>query len=221
MLSACLWSSPASKSLRRLPLWVWSTQPPRLSASRQAPVGILHSLWALQASWLRTTWPAEASRTLARWRPESLSAPDACRLKSPRQIYVNTCRGPHANEGMSTDYEREGPQPSGKRPWLPLIMCLPKNQPSPNSSSLSISSTRSPLDKLSSSELRAWKSSGMQSDASQRDALSSMAGTLVGNSFAAPQTATKPTMSRIPFRAAAAKTNLRMTIRMSPTSGLG
>lgn len=49
--------------------------------------------------------------------------------------------------------------PSGKRPLFPFVKCFPKNHPSPNSSSLSTSSTRSPLAKVSSSELRAVKSS--------------------------------------------------------------
>lgn len=49
--------------------------------------------------------------------------------------------------------------PSGKRPLFPFVKCFPRNHPSPNSSSLSTSSTRSPLAKVSSSELRAIKSS--------------------------------------------------------------
>ena len=42
-----------------------------------------------------------------------------------------------------------------------MSRCLPRYQPSPNSSSRSISSTRSPLVRLNSSELRATKSSAM------------------------------------------------------------
>jgi hypothetical protein len=49
--------------------------------------------------------------------------------------------------------------PSGKSPLSPLSVFLPRNQPSPKSSSRSISSTRSPRARLSSSGLRAWNSS--------------------------------------------------------------
>ena len=52
-----------------------------------------------------------------------------------------------------------GNVPSGKSPLAPFIKCLPRYHPSPKSSSRSISSTLSPLSKLSSSELRAEKSS--------------------------------------------------------------
>lgn len=45
--------------------------------------------------------------------------------------------------------------PSGNRPVLPLTMCFPKNQPSPNSSSRSNNSTRSPFASVNSSELLA------------------------------------------------------------------
>lgn len=48
---------------------------------------------------------------------------------------------------------------SGKSPVLPLLKCLPRNQPSPKSSSRSINSIRSPLAKLNSSALRAENSS--------------------------------------------------------------
>lgn len=49
--------------------------------------------------------------------------------------------------------------PSGKRPMLLLCACFPRYHPSPKSSSRSISSIRSPLDRLNSSGLRASKSS--------------------------------------------------------------
>lgn len=49
--------------------------------------------------------------------------------------------------------------PSGNNPLFPFTKWRPKNHPSPNSSSRSINSTRSPLARLSSSELLAWKSS--------------------------------------------------------------
>jgi len=52
-----------------------------------------------------------------------------------------------------------GRVPSGKRPLSPVSVFLPRNHPSPKSSSRSISSTRSPRDKVSSSGLRAWNSS--------------------------------------------------------------
>ena len=48
--------------------------------------------------------------------------------------------------------------PSGKRPVLAFPMCRPRNHPSPNSSSLSINSIRSPFARLNSSSLRATKS---------------------------------------------------------------
>lgn len=54
---------------------------------------------------------------------------------------------------------RPGSLPSGNNPLDPFTRLLPRYHPSPNSSSLSINSTRSPFDKLSSSELRAEKSS--------------------------------------------------------------
>lgn len=50
--------------------------------------------------------------------------------------------------------------PSGKSPVLPFCMCFPRYQPSPKSSSLSISSILSPLRRLNSSGLLASKSSG-------------------------------------------------------------
>lgn len=53
----------------------------------------------------------------------------------------------------------DGGSPSGKRPVLPLVICRPRNQPSPKSSSRSMSSIRSPFARLSSSGLRARKSS--------------------------------------------------------------
>lgn len=53
--------------------------------------------------------------------------------------------------------------PSGKSPEFPFPRCLPRNHPSPNSSSRSRSSTLSPLPRLSSSELRAWNPSATQS----------------------------------------------------------
>lgn len=49
--------------------------------------------------------------------------------------------------------------PSGKRPLSPLTVFLPRNHPSPKSSSRSISSMRSPRARLSSSGLLAWNSS--------------------------------------------------------------
>jgi len=49
--------------------------------------------------------------------------------------------------------------PSGNRPFSPVSVFLPKNQPSPKSSSRSISSMRSPRLRLSSSGLRAMNSS--------------------------------------------------------------
>ena len=49
--------------------------------------------------------------------------------------------------------------PSGNRPFSPVSVFLPKNQPSPKSSSRSISSMRSPRLRLSSSGLRAINSS--------------------------------------------------------------
>lgn len=49
--------------------------------------------------------------------------------------------------------------PSGNKPVLPFWICFPKYQPSPKSSSRSISSILWPLDKLNSSGLRASKSS--------------------------------------------------------------
>lgn len=49
--------------------------------------------------------------------------------------------------------------PSGNSPVLPFCRCLPRYHPSPKSSSRSMSSIRSPLYKLSSSGLRASKSS--------------------------------------------------------------
>lgn len=52
-----------------------------------------------------------------------------------------------------------GGTPSGKRPVLPLVIWRPRNQPSPKSSSRSMSSMRSPFARLNSSGLRAMKSS--------------------------------------------------------------
>ena len=49
--------------------------------------------------------------------------------------------------------------PSGKSPLLPVCKCLPRYHPSPKSSSRSMSSILSPFVRLSSSELRASKSS--------------------------------------------------------------
>jgi hypothetical protein len=49
--------------------------------------------------------------------------------------------------------------PSGKRPLSPVSVFLPRNQPSPKSSSRSMSSMRSPRRRLSSSGLRARNSS--------------------------------------------------------------
>jgi hypothetical protein len=48
--------------------------------------------------------------------------------------------------------------PSGNRPLSPVSVFLPRNQPSPKSSSRSISSMRSPRLRLSSSGLRARNS---------------------------------------------------------------
>lgn len=47
---------------------------------------------------------------------------------------------------------------------VPLLRCFPRNQPSPKSSSLSISSIRSPRTRVSSSGLRAEKSSVKRQD---------------------------------------------------------
>ena len=49
--------------------------------------------------------------------------------------------------------------PSGNRPFSPVSVFLPRNQPSPKSSSRSMSSMRSPRLRLSSSGLRATNSS--------------------------------------------------------------
>lgn len=49
--------------------------------------------------------------------------------------------------------------PSGNSPVVPFTKCLPRNQPSPKSSSRSISSIRSPRDRVNSSGLLATKSS--------------------------------------------------------------
>ena len=51
--------------------------------------------------------------------------------------------------------------PSGNNPFSPLSVFFPKNQPSPKSSSRSISSMRSPRLRLSSSGLRAINSSAV------------------------------------------------------------
>jgi hypothetical protein len=51
--------------------------------------------------------------------------------------------------------------PSGKSPFSPVSVFFPKNQPSPKSSSRSISSMRSPRLRLSSSGLRARNSSAV------------------------------------------------------------
>ena len=59
---------------------------------------------------------------------------------------------------------------SGKSPVLPFFKCFPRNQPSPKSSSRSISSIRSPLARLNSSALRAENSSAEYQLLVQRDA---------------------------------------------------
>jgi hypothetical protein len=83
-----------------------------------------------------------------------LSAIDCC-IRSFGAIRVYTANGCQRENGKLD----HGHIPSGKRPLLPFFKCLPRYQPSPNSSSLSSNSTRSSFDRLSSSELRASKSS--------------------------------------------------------------
>ena len=56
--------------------------------------------------------------------------------------------------------------PSGNSPLLPFCICLPRYHPSPKSSSRSMSSILSPFDRLSSSLLRASKSSGVSCQSS-------------------------------------------------------
>jgi hypothetical protein len=62
-------------------------------------------------------------------------------------------------EGADRLIKHRGNLPSGNRPVSPVSVFLPRYQPSPKSSSRSISSMRSPRARLSSSGLRAWNSS--------------------------------------------------------------
>jgi hypothetical protein len=102
--------------------------------------------------------------------------------------------------------------PSGKRPLFPLTRCLPRNQPSPNSSSRSANSTRSPFARVNSSELRAWKSSAHAARISSYFGFDH-----ARSDDAGMGTAQDATLGR---RWQHGRVNSRMTTRMSPTSGL-
>lgn len=89
----------------------------------------------------------------------------ACRLGSVRD---GNSHDKLAQQDGSVDqlaapalHARQRHVPSGNRPFSPLSVFLPRNQPSPKSSSRSISSMRSPRLRLSSSGLRARNSSAV------------------------------------------------------------
>ena len=115
--------------------------------------------------------------------------------------------------------------PSGKRPLFPLTMCLPKYHPSPNSSSLSSSSTRSPFARLNSSELRAWKSSAKREGQCQRLSLVSSTSDEHSGDAAGRVRLLDREMCGLEAMGEAnsrrgARADLRITSRISPTTGL-
>jgi hypothetical protein len=95
---------------------------------------------------------------------------------------------------------------------LPFLTCFPRYQPSPKSSSRSINSTISPFDKVSSSELRAEKSSSEVNVSTEHHIRNTMRDNSSG-------------ICRIHLRLSSiedvVRSHLRITMRCCPISGLG
>lgn len=107
-------------------------------------------------------------------------------------------------------YREEAFLPSGKRPVAPLVRCRPRYHPSPNSSSRSMRCTRSPFDKVNSSELLAEKSSVWRCISIEHGSSVSLTGEKGYRIPSRGQSSLSPRRRNI---------NLRITIKVSP--GLG